>query len=267
MTPPGCSFKSSAVAVWGTHHQSGAVAQQGGTMYLSRITLHTGQLSPAQLLHLVDRGEYVMHQWLWDLFPGGKERQFLYRREELQGAFRFFVLSQERPAESETFTIECRSFTPELSTGQQLCFNLRANPTICKAGKRHDLLMEAKRQVYGISEAAVLAAGYAPAIGFIHSGKPLSFVYDIADIIKFDLVVPKAFEIAARQPAEPDKEVRLACRDIFRSSKLTGKLIPLIEEVLAAGEIEPPQPAPDMLPPAIPEPETLGDSGHRGRGG
>ncbi|HAJ2459771.1 TPA: type I-E CRISPR-associated endonuclease Cas1 [Escherichia coli] len=121
--------------------------------------------------------------------------------------------------------------------------------------------------LYGISEAAVLVAGYAPAIGFIHSGKPLSFVYDIADIIKFDSVVPKAFEIAARQPAEPDKEVRLACRDIFRSTKLTGKLIPLIEEVLAAGEIEPPQPAPDMLPPAIPEPETLGDSGHRGRGG
>ncbi|EJC6462423.1 CRISPR-associated protein Cas1 [Escherichia coli] len=54
---------------------------------------------------------------------------------------------------------------------------------------------------------------------------------------------------------------------MFRSTKLTGKLIPLIEEVLAAGEIEPPQPAPDMLPPAIPEPETLGDSGHRGRGG
>ena len=121
-------------------------------MYLSRITLHTGQLSPAQLLHLVDRGEYVMHQWLWDLFPGGKERQFLYRREELQGAFRFFVLSQERPAESETFTIECRPFVSELRTGQSLCFNLRANPTICKAGKRHDLLMEAKRQVRGQAE-------------------------------------------------------------------------------------------------------------------
>ncbi|MCG3004421.1 type I-E CRISPR-associated protein Cas6/Cse3/CasE, partial [Escherichia coli] len=102
------------MAVWGTHHQSGAVAQQGGTMYLSRITLHTGQLLPAQLLHLVGRGEYVMHQWLWDLFPGGKERQFLYRREELQGAFRFFVLSQERPAESDIFTIECRPFAPEL---------------------------------------------------------------------------------------------------------------------------------------------------------
>lgn len=120
--------------------------------------------------------------------------------------------------------------------------------------------------LYGISEAAVLAAGYAPAIGFIHSGKPLSFVYDIADIIKFESVVPKAFEIAARAPAEPDREVRLACRDIFRSTKLTGKLIPLIEEVLAAGEIEPPQPAADMLPPAIPEPQRLGDGGHRGGG-
>lgn len=118
-------------------------------MYLSRITLQTSQLSPSQLLHLVDRGEYVMHQWLWDLFPGGKDRQFLYRREELQGAFRFFVLSQDRPAENDIFTLECRSFAPELSPGQLLCFNLRANPTICKSGKRHDLLMEAKRQVRG----------------------------------------------------------------------------------------------------------------------
>ncbi|QVP51205.1 type I-E CRISPR-associated protein Cas6/Cse3/CasE [Salmonella enterica subsp. salamae] len=116
-------------------------------MYLSRITLHTSELSPAQLLHLVERGEYVMHQWLWDLFPGGKERQFLYRREELQGAFRFFVLSRARPAESVIFDVQCRPFAPELSVGQILRFTLRANPTICKAGKRHDLLMEAKRQV------------------------------------------------------------------------------------------------------------------------
>ena len=87
--------------------------------------------------------------------------------------------------------------------------------------------------LYGVTEAAILAAGYAPAIGFVHTGKPLSFVYDIADIIKFDTVVPKAFEIARRNPGEPDREVRLACRDIFRSSKTLAKLIPLIEDVLA----------------------------------
>jgi CRISPR-associated protein Cas1 len=44
--------------------------------------------------------------------------------------------------------------------------------------------------LYGITEAAVLAAGYAPAIGFIHTGKPLSFVYDIGDLVKFGVGGP-----------------------------------------------------------------------------
>ena len=42
----------------------------------------------------------------------------------------------------------------------------------------------------------MLAAGYAPAIGFLHTGKPLSFVYDIADLFKFETVVPEAFQVA-----------------------------------------------------------------------
>lgn len=119
--------------------------------------------------------------------------------------------------------------------------------------------------LYGITEAAILAAGYAPAIGFIHSGKPLSFVYDIADIIKFETVVPAAFNIAARCPDEPEKQVRLACRDQFRSGKTLGKLIPLIEEVLAAGGISPPPPPADIQPVAIPEAVPFGDSGHRSK--
>nr|CCA82572.1 conserved hypothetical protein [blood disease bacterium R229] len=89
--------------------------------------------------------------------------------------------------------------------------------------------------LYGITEAAVLAAGYAPAVGFIHTGKPLSFVYDIADLFKFETVVPVAFKVAAKAPPQPEREVRLACRDIFRSTKLLGRIIPAIEEVLAAG--------------------------------
>jgi len=118
--------------------------------------------------------------------------------------------------------------------------------------------------LYGISEAAVLAAGYAPAVGFIHTGKPLSFVYDIADIYKFDTVVPEAFKIAASNPANPDKAVRLACRDIFRETKILKKIIPGIEEVLSAGGIQPPEPPKESVPPAIPEPEGIGDAGHRG---
>lgn len=117
--------------------------------------------------------------------------------------------------------------------------------------------------LYGITEAAVLAAGYAPAVGFIHTGKPLSFVYDIADIVKFDTVVPLAFRIAAKNPKLPDREVRLACRDMFRQSDLLAKLIPLMEEVLSAGKIKPPEPPPESVPPAIPEPASLGEVGHR----
>ena len=118
--------------------------------------------------------------------------------------------------------------------------------------------------LYGITEAAVLAAGYAPAVGFIHTGKPLSFVYDVADIFKFDSVVPVAFRIAARHSRTPEREVRLACRDMFRQKKLLGRIIPTIERILAAGDLDAPQPAPDQLPPAIPEGEKLGDAGHRG---
>ncbi len=117
--------------------------------------------------------------------------------------------------------------------------------------------------LYGVTEAAVLAAGYAPAVGFIHTGKPLSFVYDVADIFKFETVVPVAFKIAAKKPRQPNREVRIACRDIFRSSKLLKQIIPSIEEMLAAGGIDPPPPPVDAQPPAIPEPESIGDDGHR----
>lgn len=118
--------------------------------------------------------------------------------------------------------------------------------------------------LYGITEAAVLAAGYAPAVGFIHTGKPLSFVYDIADIYKFDTVVPAAFKIAAKSPGHPDRAVRIACRDIFRETKILKKIIPDIEAILAAGGIQPPEPPKESVPPAIPEPTGIGDAGHRG---
>lgn len=124
--------------------------------------------------------------------------------------------------------------------------------------------------LYGLCEAAILAAGYAPAIGFLHRGKPQSFVYDIADIWKFETVVPAAFATAARiskgkgdgTPAE--RQVRIACRDSFRRTNLLEKIIPAIEEILNAGGIDPPSDAPEAAEPAIPREETSGDDGHRG---
>ena len=119
--------------------------------------------------------------------------------------------------------------------------------------------------LYGVTEAAILAAGYAPAIGFLHTGKPQSFVYDIADIVKFETVVPGAFRVAAKNPRHAEREVRIECRNAFRESRLLQKLIPLIEDVLSAGGIAPPPPAPEAQPPAIPEAQSIGDEGHRSK--
>ena len=124
-------------------------------------------------------------------------------------------------------------------------------------------LSSATACLYGICEAAILAAGYAPAVGFIHTGKPQSFVYDIADIFKFDTVVPIAFKIAAQDPVNPEQAVRLACRDAFRQSKILKRIIPLIEEVLAAGGLDPPGRPKESVAPAIPNREQVGDVGHR----
>ena len=122
--------------------------------------------------------------------------------------------------------------------------------------------------LYGITEAAVLAAGYAPAIGFLHRGKPLSFVYDIADVYKFETVAPAAFQTAGNilkgkgdgNPVE--RQVRIACRDLFRKSGLLDRIIPDIGEMLRAGGMDEPVDAPEAGEPAIPREET-GDDGHR----
>ena len=58
-------------------------------------------------------------------------------------------------------------------------------------------LSAANSCLYGICHAAIVSAGYSPALGFIHTGKMLSFVYDIADLYKSKLTIPVAFRVVA----------------------------------------------------------------------
>ncbi len=136
-------------------------------------------------------------------------------------------------------------------------------------------LSAATAALYGITEAAVLAAGYAPAIGFLHTGKPQSFVYDIADLFKFETVIPEAFAVVAAcekgrtelegmSLSNPVSTVRWRCRDAFRRENVLARLIPAIEEVLADGGLPVPEAAEEAMPVAIPVLEASGDGGHRG---
>lgn len=117
--------------------------------------------------------------------------------------------------------------------------------------------------LYGLCEAGILAAGYSPAIGFIHTGKPRSFVFDIADLFKFETVVPTAFRVVSQHAGDVTRRVRLACRDEFRRQRLLKRIIPSIEQVLNAGGMARPKAPVESIGPAFEDPEGIGDAGHR----
>jgi len=96
-------------------------------------------------------------------------------------------------------------------------------------------LSSANACLYGLCHAAILSAGYSSALGFIHTGKMLSFVYDVADLYKTVLTVPIAFRITAEMPAELERAVRMECRKAFYEFKLMERIMPDIAEVLDAG--------------------------------
>lgn len=103
-------------------------------------------------------------------------------------------------------------------------------------------LSSATACLYGVAHAALVSAGYSAALGFIHTGTPLSFVYDIADLYKPELAVRVAFEVAAKPPANPEREVRKRCRATFLRSNLMERILPDVQEALNAGD------EPDRLP-------------------
>lgn len=93
--------------------------------------------------------------------------------------------------------------------------------------------------LYGICHAAIVSAGYSPGLGFIHTGKQLSFVYDIADLYKTEITIPAAFRTVARGSSNPEREVRLACRDLFRETRLLARVVDDIQELLDIPGVEP----------------------------
>lgn len=90
----------------------------------------------------------------------------------------------------------------------------------------------------GLCHAAIVSGGYSPALGFIHTGKQLSFVYDIADLYKVEVTVPLAFRLVAESKEKLETRVRHACRDAFRESRLLDRILPDIDHLLGISEQE-----------------------------
>ena len=89
----------------------------------------------------------------------------------------------------------------------------------------------------GLCHAAIVSGGYSPALGFIHTGRQLSFVYDVADLYKARFTIPIAFETCAESSTiDVEKRARQACRDRFREEKLLHQILPDIDGLLQISE-------------------------------
>jgi len=84
----------------------------------------------------------------------------------------------------------------------------------------------------GLCHAAIVSGGYSPGLGFIHTGKQLSFVYDIADLYKLEVTVPIAFQVVALRAENIELEVRRRCRAQFTEVKLLERILPDIDALL-----------------------------------
>ena len=67
-------------------------------------------------------------------------------------------------------------------------------------------LSAANACLYGVCHAGIVSAGYSAGLGFVHTGKMLSFVYDIADLYKTETTIPVAFQVTAEHSNDKDLE-------------------------------------------------------------
>lgn len=107
-----------------------------------------------------------------------------------------------------------------------------------KADPVNRALSAANAVLHGLCHAAIVSGGYSPALGFLHTGWNLAFVYDVADFYKTRLTVPLAFEIAAESSLGVENRARSLCRERIRESKLLERILPDIDHILQAENLE-----------------------------
>jgi CRISPR-associated protein Cas1 len=86
--------------------------------------------------------------------------------------------------------------------------------------------------LYGVCHAAIVSAGFSASLGFIHTGKMTSFVYDIADLYKTETSLPAAFSATKEGTDELESRVRRESRDMFRRTRMLKLIVPDIEYAL-----------------------------------
>lgn len=95
----------------------------------------------------------------------------------------------------------------------------------------NQILTSANAALYGILCSGVHSMGYSPHIGFIHSGSPLPFVYDLADLYKEQLCIDLAFHLTRELAGRYDKHKVAAA---FRQRVIDMGLLEKLGDDIAA---------------------------------
>lgn len=96
-------------------------------------------------------------------------------------------------------------------------------------------LSAANALLNGLCHTTIISGGYSPGLGFVHTGKSLSFVYDVADLYKTQFTIPAAFQTVALGEENVESRVRQRLRAMFREAKLLERILPDIDSLLATG--------------------------------
>jgi len=78
--------------------------------------------------------------------------------------------------------------------------------------------------LYSACHAAIIGLGASPALGFVHTGKSLSFVLDVADLYKAEYTIPLAFDLAAQNRGD-ESAIRHALRDRFSDGRFMRRVV------------------------------------------
>lgn len=205
MLEPGVSLTHEAMKLCGENGTLVMWVGDGGTRFYGSAHAHQ---DPARVLH-----QAMIHS---------------NQLERISAASRLYGLMFEEPMPP--------SFTIEKLRGLE---GSRVKVIYLDLAKKHGVTWQGREEksqlntsigfatscLYALCEVAILAAGYHPGIGVVHSGNPRSLVFDLADTVKFQSVVPLAFEIAASHPSNLNMAVRHACRDLFARERLFEQLL------------------------------------------
>lgn len=92
--------------------------------------------------------------------------------------------------------------------------------------------------LYGLAHAVIFALGCSPGLGFLHVGHENSFVYDIADLYKAEIVIPLAFELAAQAPEDLSAEMRRQTRNRLTAAHILERMVQDVQSLLLSQESE-----------------------------